>query len=179
MDVIVALAGLAVAIALYFLPGIIAANRGHPNGGSIFLLNLLLGWTFLGWVVALVWSVSSIAPPVTPVQPTSAGPTAGSVGRRPCPACAELILPEARKCRFCGTELAEGWAAGLAASAQEGSAPSAPGPELHELPPRFSYESEDEYVARMRGRGYEPLPPDAGLTPDQRNAIEAARRRGS
>ena len=48
-------------LAVYFLPTIVAGWRNHPNGGSIFLLNLLLGWTFIGWVVSLVWSASAIA----------------------------------------------------------------------------------------------------------------------
>ena len=46
------------ASALYFLPSIIATVRNHHNGWSIIVLNLFLGWTFLGWVVGLIWSVS-------------------------------------------------------------------------------------------------------------------------
>ncbi len=41
----------------YFLPTLIAFLRLHKNKLAIFLLNLLLGWTVLGWVVSLVWSV--------------------------------------------------------------------------------------------------------------------------
>ena len=40
--------------ALYFLPTLIAFLRQHKNKLAIFLLNLLLGWTVLGWVVSLV-----------------------------------------------------------------------------------------------------------------------------
>ena len=43
--------------ALYFLPTLIAFLRQHKNKPAIFLLNLFLGWTVLGWVVSLVWSV--------------------------------------------------------------------------------------------------------------------------
>jgi len=43
--------------AIYFLPTLIAFLRQHKNKLAIFLLNLLLGWTVLGWVVSLVWSV--------------------------------------------------------------------------------------------------------------------------
>ena len=43
--------------AFYFLPTLIAFLRQHKNKLAIFLLNLLLGWTVLGWVVSLVWSV--------------------------------------------------------------------------------------------------------------------------
>jgi len=43
--------------ALYFLPTLVAFLRQRKNKLAIFLLNLLLGWTVLGWVVSLVWSV--------------------------------------------------------------------------------------------------------------------------
>ena len=43
--------------AFYFLPTLIAFLRQHKNKLAIFLLNLFLGWTVLGWVVSLVWSV--------------------------------------------------------------------------------------------------------------------------
>jgi len=48
-----------VALAAYFMPAIIGATREHPNKVAIFLLNLLLGWTLLGWVAALVWSATA------------------------------------------------------------------------------------------------------------------------
>ena len=48
------IAGFAV---IYFLPTIIAAARNKKSILGIFLLNLFLGWSFIGWVVALVWSV--------------------------------------------------------------------------------------------------------------------------
>lgn len=38
----------------YMLPWAVAASRDMPNHGAIGLLNLLLGWTGIGWVVALV-----------------------------------------------------------------------------------------------------------------------------
>ncbi|HXE19323.1 MAG TPA: superinfection immunity protein, partial [Castellaniella sp.] len=44
---------------LYFLPTIEAALRFHPNQTSITLVNLLLGWTLLGWVVAIAWACKS------------------------------------------------------------------------------------------------------------------------
>jgi hypothetical protein len=40
---------------LYFWPTIGAYRRGHNNVGAIFALNLLLGWTFIGWIIALIW----------------------------------------------------------------------------------------------------------------------------
>lgn len=53
---IVAILLLFIALTLYFLPAVIAHNREHNNFTAIFVLNLLLGWTFLFWVAALVWS---------------------------------------------------------------------------------------------------------------------------
>jgi hypothetical protein len=46
--------------ALYMLPAIVALARFHHNSASIFLVNFFLGWTFLGWVAALVWAVMPV-----------------------------------------------------------------------------------------------------------------------
>lgn len=43
-------------IVAYFIPSIVAALRHHRNSQAIQILNLLLGWTFVGWVIALVWA---------------------------------------------------------------------------------------------------------------------------
>jgi len=45
-------------LAIYFLPALIALLRQHKNRLAIFLLNFFLGWTVLGWVSSLVWSVA-------------------------------------------------------------------------------------------------------------------------
>lgn len=47
----------AVLSAGYMLPWAIAAVRGNRNTWSVFWVNLLLGWTVVGWVVALVMSI--------------------------------------------------------------------------------------------------------------------------
>ncbi|NKX93899.1 superinfection immunity protein [Sanguibacter hominis ATCC BAA-789] len=52
---------LAVLTGFYTLPWAIAATRGRSNHGSIALLNVLLGWTFIGWIVALVMACQSHA----------------------------------------------------------------------------------------------------------------------
>jgi threonine/homoserine/homoserine lactone efflux protein len=44
------------AAVLYFLPAAIAVLRPHQSAAAILVLNLLLGWTVLGWIVALIWS---------------------------------------------------------------------------------------------------------------------------
>lgn len=41
----------------YMLPWAIAAVRGNHNAWSVFWINLLLGWTVVGWIIALVMSI--------------------------------------------------------------------------------------------------------------------------
>jgi uncharacterized membrane protein YgcG len=46
--------GIAVAVLIYFVPTIV--GRHKTNAVAIFGVNFFLGWTFLGWVLALVWA---------------------------------------------------------------------------------------------------------------------------
>ncbi|OFC30678.1 superinfection immunity protein [Acidithiobacillus caldus] len=48
--------------AFYFLPTILAYLRKKSNLVVIFVMNLLLGWLFVGWVIALVWALSNDSP---------------------------------------------------------------------------------------------------------------------
>lgn len=43
---------------LYFLPTIVAVNRGHRVGG-VLVLNVLFGWTGIGWMALLLWALLS------------------------------------------------------------------------------------------------------------------------
>jgi hypothetical protein len=45
--------------AIHFLPTIIAALRHSRHTVAIFLLNLFLSWTVIGWIVALIWAATS------------------------------------------------------------------------------------------------------------------------
>jgi hypothetical protein len=45
-------------IMVYFIPTIGAMGARKRNTSAIFLLNLFAGWTFLGWIVALVWAAT-------------------------------------------------------------------------------------------------------------------------
>ncbi|HWR00312.1 MAG TPA: superinfection immunity protein [Chlorobaculum sp.] len=42
----------------YFIPSVIACWRNHRSKGGIIALNILLGWTGLGWIGAFVWSLA-------------------------------------------------------------------------------------------------------------------------
>ena len=57
--VLILVAALLIALFVYFLPTVIARSRRHRDRTAIFVLNLLAGWTFFGWVAALVWSLTS------------------------------------------------------------------------------------------------------------------------
>jgi hypothetical protein len=43
----------------YMLPWAIAATRGKSNSWAVGLVNFLLGWTFIGWIVALVMACTA------------------------------------------------------------------------------------------------------------------------
>jgi Superinfection immunity protein len=47
---------LGILVPVYLFPWLIALWRAHPQSVPILLLTLFLGWTGLGWVVALIWS---------------------------------------------------------------------------------------------------------------------------
>ena len=67
MDVIFFIVFLCLGAFVYFLPAII--GRRKPDSGAIFALNLLCGWTFAGWIIALVWAMRAEARVVVAVQP--------------------------------------------------------------------------------------------------------------
>jgi len=89
---------LVLAVALYFLPTIIGRNK--RNNRAIFALNLFLGWTLVGWVVALVWALTL-------------EPTAPQVSHVPvqhgafCNRCGAQLTPRSRYCSSCGAGQAE------------------------------------------------------------------------
>lgn len=89
----------AIGLGLYFVPAIIGFSRNHPQKVPIAVLNLLAGWTFIGWVGALVWAFVIPQAAHGAGGPTSAGPT------RPCPFCAEPIQHAASVCKHCGRDV--------------------------------------------------------------------------
>jgi RsiW-degrading membrane proteinase PrsW (M82 family) len=52
--VIVIIAGL-----FYLLPAFVGSARHHHQLAAIWVLNIFLGWTLLGWIAALVWAASA------------------------------------------------------------------------------------------------------------------------
>jgi Superinfection immunity protein len=81
---------------LYFLPSIIAHNK--RDFAAIFLVNLLFGWTVIGWIIALVWACAADVKPHVLVV---AGPTPTHY----CCRCGALAAAGGRFCGVCGTPL--------------------------------------------------------------------------
>lgn len=54
---IVGLLLLCLLLVLYFVPAAIAYARDHRNFAGVLLLNIFLGWTLVGYVMALIWSL--------------------------------------------------------------------------------------------------------------------------
>jgi hypothetical protein len=58
----------------YLAPSIIAIARKAPSSGSTIVINILLGWTLLGWAVAMAMALRSHNPAtVVHVQQTAPG----------------------------------------------------------------------------------------------------------
>lgn len=80
---------LAIYLSGFLLAWLVGAAKGRGAEGFIF--GLLLAWIGLAIVLCL-------------------SPTAKAQGRRPCPYCAEMILPAATVCPHCHKEMkAAGW----------------------------------------------------------------------
>lgn len=52
------LIALAAILALYFTPTIVAISRKINKPAGVIAVNVLLGWTLIGWVAALVMAFS-------------------------------------------------------------------------------------------------------------------------
>lgn len=44
---------------LYFIPTLVAYSRKKGNRVAILALNFFLGWSLIGWVIALVWAYTN------------------------------------------------------------------------------------------------------------------------
>jgi alpha/beta superfamily hydrolase len=97
--------GLALIILLFFLlfyfaPAIVATQRNHSKATAIRILNLLAGWTFIGWVAAAVWAYTED----NRVIKGGANKNGDFLDSKKCPKCAEIIKLEAKVCKHCGNE---------------------------------------------------------------------------
>jgi hypothetical protein len=49
---------LIILVGFYWIPTILAVSNKKANAGAICALNFFLGWTLIGWVIALVWALT-------------------------------------------------------------------------------------------------------------------------
>ena len=94
-----ALVLVSLAVALYLVPVMVGVARHAPDLGAIAVINVLLGWTFVGWVLALALAMRSVGtarPVVQLVQnlPPGGGWAELPGGYQPWQA-PPLMLPEA------------------------------------------------------------------------------------
>jgi hypothetical protein len=89
---------------LYFLPSLIGLHKRHSL--AIFLFNFFLGWTGIGWLIALLWAIGA-GPRIPPVYvknqlvPVTAGaPSSG--GLEYCHRCGAPHFHGAQFCSVCG-----------------------------------------------------------------------------
>jgi Superinfection immunity protein len=88
-----------VTLPLYFLPVIIAYLRPAPDRASVVIVSILLGWTYVGWVIALALAVRDRRPAImvltqpgiahprtvaNPVPVPREEPDASRAGQGPC-----------------------------------------------------------------------------------------------
>lgn len=109
---------LLVMLAFYFLPSILAWNK--KDAAAIIAINIFLGWTFIGWIVALIWAITSgpavtyvvvnqqAAPQTAPpaAAPTNAQAAAQTSPAQFCTACGKYSPPGGTFCSTCGRRMA-------------------------------------------------------------------------
>jgi len=83
-------------LGIYFLPTIKAYQEKKRNKEAILAVNLFLGWTLVGWVVALAWAFSKDA----------ASPVVAAVPSTLCASCGKYSHGGATFCAQCGKQLA-------------------------------------------------------------------------
>ena len=89
LSIVQAILLLAGGLIVYFIPNWVANARKHHNANAIFVTNLFLGWTFIGWVAALIWSFTEVKAK-TPENIES------QLETKECPFCAETIKAQAK-----------------------------------------------------------------------------------
>lgn len=58
--VVIGVMGVSVLVVAYLLPSLVAIERKHPQTGPIVVINLLLGWTIVGWALCLAYAIWNV-----------------------------------------------------------------------------------------------------------------------
>src|SRR5436305_437114 len=83
-------------VLIYFIPAIVGKHK--RNATAILVLNIFLGWTVIGWVVALVWACSTEDAPAATRRGELPLPTV------PCFHCGSANAYGARRCVNCSVQ---------------------------------------------------------------------------
>jgi hypothetical protein len=94
---LVTLIAIGICFFLYFLPGILGWHK--RDMGAIFAVNLFLGWTLVGWVVALAWALKGEQPTQVVVQLVTPAPALF------CSTCGRYSPAGSKFCANCGSQL--------------------------------------------------------------------------
>jgi hypothetical protein len=91
---------LVVILALYLVPTYVAMMRSSANVSGVFIVNLLTGWSVIGWIAALVMACTGQRRPAV-ISPQAGTGQSSSVYARPGPgaqpaAGAPEIVPDVR-----------------------------------------------------------------------------------
>jgi hypothetical protein len=91
---------------LYYVPTIVAAVRKAPRLGVIVVINVLLGWTLIGWFVALALAFRSRpqkgeADSEEATTPNTEAISASALVHRECPHCEQQMRRDASVCPHC------------------------------------------------------------------------------
>lgn len=46
-----------VILVIHFVPSYVAYSNNHRSRALILLLNIIMGWTGIGWIVLLIWAL--------------------------------------------------------------------------------------------------------------------------
>lgn len=57
-DFIIILGVLLLALVIFLLPTVIAFGKGHKYSWMILFINVVFGFTLIGWFGALIWSIA-------------------------------------------------------------------------------------------------------------------------
>ena len=94
-----------VGLLVYFVPFIVARSRAVNNVPQIFVLNLFLGWTLLGWVLALIWALKPVEKRISVTTPQSAPLLIDASLNKQCSKGKHTAPPFGKFCTRCGTIL--------------------------------------------------------------------------
>ncbi|MRI65307.1 superinfection immunity protein [Gracilibacillus lacisalsi] len=59
MEVLLTIFVFTAQVFIYFIPSILATKKNKPNKIIVYIINLFLGWTLLGWIAALYLALKS------------------------------------------------------------------------------------------------------------------------